>query len=284
METPFGNIASPNITPDTRDRHRRVDRRAIRNAPCAKASRPAARGFIRRCPIRPIPRCRATTSTRSGPISRRCRRCAIRSKPTPCRFPSTSAPRCAGWDCALFQPARIQARSASKSADWNRGAYLVAGPGHCGACHTPKSFLGGDKTGEYLRGSHAAGLVRARTSPMTTRAGIGGWSTDDIVTYLKTGHNRITAATGPMAEEIEHSTSKMTDERLKAIAAYLKSLPGVRRTVPAVESRRSGDGRRAGDLPRSMRGLPSDRRQGRAAVIPIARGIVGRALARPDAR
>ena len=58
------------------------------------------------------------------------------------------------------------------------------------------------------------------------RTGLGGWSADEVAAYLKTGHNRITAATGPMAEAVDLSTSKMTDDDVKAIATYLKSLPG----------------------------------------------------------
>jgi mono/diheme cytochrome c family protein len=57
------------------------------------------------------------------------------------------------------------------------------------------------------------------------RTGLGGWSVDEVSAYLKTGHNKITAATGPMAEAVSLSTSKMTDDDVKAIATYLKSLP-----------------------------------------------------------
>ena len=98
----------------------------------------------------------------------------------------------------------------NKSLEWNRGAYLVEGPGHCGACHTPKNSLGGDKTSEFLHG----GLLQGWFAPNITNdeaKGLGKWSVDDIVAYLKTGHNRITAATGIMAEEIEHASSKMTE-------------------------------------------------------------------------
>ncbi len=181
------------------------------------------------------------------------------------------------WDALYFSPGEFKP-DPQKPADWNRGAFLVEGPGHCTACHTPKSFLGGDKSGEYLRGSYLQGWF-APDITNDDRVGLGRWSADDIVAYLKTGHNRITAATGPMAEEIEHSTSKLKDEDLAAMAAYLKSRAGFGGQSRAIESRRSGDGRGAGDLPRSMRGVPSDRRQGRAAVVPVARGIVRRALA-----
>jgi mono/diheme cytochrome c family protein len=110
-----------------------------------------------------------------------------------------------------------------QSPEWNRGAFLVQGPGHCTACHTPKSFLGGDKTSQYLRGSEVQGWFAPDITNDDT-AGLGRWSAQDVTAYLKTGHNRVSAATGPMAEEITHSSSHMTDSDLTAIATYLKSL------------------------------------------------------------
>ena len=68
------------------------------------------------------------------------------SNPTSCRFRSTSALAHARvWDALYFTEGEFQP-DPGKSAEWNRGAYLVEGPGHCGACHTPKTLLGGDKT------------------------------------------------------------------------------------------------------------------------------------------
>ena len=72
---------------------------------------------------------------------------------------------------------------------------------HCGMCHTPKNALGGDETARALQGYALQGwFAPDLTDP---RRGLGAWSVEDIVTYLKTGHNRFAAATGPMAEEVE---------------------------------------------------------------------------------
>jgi mono/diheme cytochrome c family protein len=107
-----------------------------------------------------------------------------------------------------------------KSQEWNRGAYLVEGPMHCGACHTPKWFLGGDSKaklqGYSIQGWHAPNITNDK------QLGLGTWSVDDIARYLKTGHNKVAAASGPMGEEVERSSSKVSDEDLKAIAVYLK--------------------------------------------------------------
>lgn len=108
-----------------------------------------------------------------------------------------------------------------KSEEWNRGAYIVEGLGHCGTCHTPKNILGGDKNDQFLQGAtlqdwHAPNITA------DPHRGIGSWSEDDIVSYLKTGANRFDTASGPMAEEIENSSQHWSDADLKAVAAYLK--------------------------------------------------------------
>jgi mono/diheme cytochrome c family protein len=78
---------------------------------------------------------------------------------------------------------------------------------------------------KYLQGSNLQGWSAPDITNDKVR-GLGGWSADEVIAYLKTGHNHITAATGPMAEAVSLSTSRMTDGDLKAITTYLKSLPG----------------------------------------------------------
>ena len=129
-----------------------------------------------------------------------------------------------GLERALFQERRIQAGPA-KSAEWNRGAYLVEGLGHCGACHTPKTTLGGDDQTRAFQGYALQGWFAPNITNDNER-GLGGWSVADIVSYLKAGHNAVTASTGIMAEEISLSSSQMNDADLTAIATYLKDLPG----------------------------------------------------------
>lgn len=124
------------------------------------------------------------------------------------------------WNALFFTPGQFEP-IAGKSDDWNRGAYLVEGLGHCGMCHTAKNALGGDKASHALQG----GALQGWFSPNLTddsRIGLGSWSVDEVVTYLKTGHNVFESATGPMSEVITDSTSQMTDADLKAIAVYLK--------------------------------------------------------------
>jgi mono/diheme cytochrome c family protein len=223
IETPFGNIVTPNITPDldtgigawTEDQFDNAVRGGIR--PNGQRLYPAmpftAYTKMSRDDVRAI---RAYLNT-VAPV-----RNQVVTNMLPFPFNIRTSMRV--WNALYFTSGEFKPEP-EKSSEWNRGAYLVQGPGHCAACHTPKSFLGGDKTGEYLRGSYLQGWF-APDITNDARAGLGNWSVDDISTYLKTGHNRTTAATGPMAEVVTYSTSHMTDSDLAAIATYLKSVPG----------------------------------------------------------
>jgi mono/diheme cytochrome c family protein len=125
-----------------------------------------------------------------------------------------------GWNKLFFNPAPVLNKQ--KSIAWNRGAYLVNGPAHCGACHSPKNAFGADKgqlSGASLQGWFAPDLTSENN------AGLGSWTADDIVEYLRSGRNRHSLASGPMAEAVENSTSMMQETDLKAMAIYLKDLP-----------------------------------------------------------
>jgi mono/diheme cytochrome c family protein len=124
------------------------------------------------------------------------------------------------WNALNFTPGRYQPNP-QKSAQWNRGAYIVEGAAHCGTCHTPKTALGGDKNNDALTGATLQGWF-APDITNDPRKGIGGWSKEDLVRYLKTGTNKWTLASGPMAEAVSHSTSRMVDDDILAIAIYLK--------------------------------------------------------------
>ncbi|MEK1943875.1 MAG: cytochrome c [Pseudomonas sp.] len=125
-----------------------------------------------------------------------------------------------GWNMLNFTQGEF-VPSADKSAQWNRGAYLVEGLGHCGTCHTPKNLIGGDKNDNFLAGANLQGWI-APDITANAHSGIGQWSNEDIVQYLKTGANRFDIASGPMAEAVENSTQHWKDEDLLAVAVYLK--------------------------------------------------------------
>jgi mono/diheme cytochrome c family protein len=223
IETPFGKIVAPNITPDmetgigswTDDQFDDAVRKGIgRNGERLYPAMPFnAYTKMSREDVLAI---RAYLNTATAVYN------PVVADTLPFPFNMRTSMRI--WDGLYFKEGEYVA-DPHRSAEWNRGAFLVDGPAHCGACHTPKSFLGGDKTAQYLQGSPLQGWS-APNITNDARTGLGGWSVDDVTAYLKTGHNHITAATGPMAEAVDLSTSKMTDNDVKAIATYLKSLPG----------------------------------------------------------
>jgi mono/diheme cytochrome c family protein len=128
-----------------------------------------------------------------------------------------------GWNLLFFKNEGFKP-DMSKSAEYNRGAYLVEGLEHCAACHTPKNIIGGD-TGAYLQGSNL-GEWYAPEITSNTYTGIGNWSEDQVVQYLKLGSNHVAVASGPMAEAVTNSTQHLTDADLHAIASYIKAQPG----------------------------------------------------------
>jgi len=223
IETPFGNILAPNITPDPETGIGSWSDEAF-DAAVRKGLR---RNGSRLYPA--MPYTAYTKMSREDVLAIR----AYLNTVTPVRnavdanalpFPFNIRASMRVWNMLYFNQGDYKP-DAKKPAEWNRGAFLVDGPGHCGACHTPKTFLGGDKTDEYLRGSFLQGWS-APDITGDSRVGLGAWSAEDLVAYLKSGHNRVSAATGPMAEVVTLSTEHMTDPDLRAIATYLKSLSG----------------------------------------------------------
>ncbi len=135
-------------------------------------------------------------------------------------FPFSIRTAMIAWNALNFTPGEFKPEP-SRTPEFNRGAYLVEGLGHCGACHTPMNLIGGSKTGQAFQGN----VIQDWWAPALTddrRTGLGGWSVDHIVEYLRTGRNGRTAASGPMAEVVQYSTALMPIDDLKAMATYLK--------------------------------------------------------------
>ncbi|THD54645.1 cytochrome c [Phenylobacterium sp.] len=126
-----------------------------------------------------------------------------------------------GWNLLFFRPHDVQA-DAGQSAEWNHGAEIVSGLGHCGGCHTPLNFFGAAKSDQALQGGDVDNWV-APNLTANARTGLGAWSVDDISEYLRTGRNARASAGGSMAEVVSYSTSLMSDQDRRAIAVYLKS-------------------------------------------------------------
>ncbi len=228
IETPFGIIVSPNITPDRET--------GIGNWTDAQFDNAVRRG-IRHDGGRLYPAMPFTSYTKMSRDDVKAIRAYLATVPpvhnpvvaNHLPFPFSIRMSMRVWDALFFSPGEFK-QDKSKSPEWNRGAYLVTGPGHCGACHTPKNTLGADKASEALQGAQVQGWFAPDITNDKTR-GLGSMSVDDIVALLKTGHNRLATVTGPMGEEVEDSSSHFADADLKAIATYLKSVPGNEETA-----------------------------------------------------
>ncbi len=140
------------------------------------------------------------------------------------------------WRTVYFKPGVYRADPA-KSAEWNRGAYLVQGLGHCSACHEERNPLGGTwgaTSGETLSGAQIMGSNwYAPSLTASQEAGSAGWSIEEIVQLLTTGVSPRAVASGPMAEVVKHSLQHLTKEDARAMAIYLKSLPESKPRPPA---------------------------------------------------
>jgi mono/diheme cytochrome c family protein len=141
------------------------------------------------------------------------------------RFPYDSQAALAVWRALYFRPGAF-ARDAQQSDEWNRGAYLVRGLGHCDACHASRNILGATSNKLELGG----GLIPmqnwyAPSLSSPDEAGVAPWAIEEVVQLLKAGVSRRASAMGPMAEVVYTSTRYLSDDDLRAMARYLKALP-----------------------------------------------------------
>ena len=144
--------------------------------------------------------------------------------PNELRFPLNWRPLLAGWKLLFLRDRRFQP-DPGHDAQWNRGAYLVEGLGHCGACHTPRNALGAENRDRALQGGVAEGWA---SWPIVGT----GWSQDSLYWYLRVGVDRHHgAAAGPMAP-VSWNLGRVPDADVRAMAAYLASLAGPARPEP----------------------------------------------------
>jgi mono/diheme cytochrome c family protein len=162
----------------------------------------------------------------------------VKAEPTPNRAVDIPWPLSMRWPLSIWRVVFAPAVAGDDVADAGNaqialGRYLVEGLGHCGACHTPRGVgmqekaLTDDSAQLFLSGGVVEGYL-ASNLRSDSRDGLGKWSEQDIVDFLKTGRNGHSAAFGGMADVVSNSTQHMTDADLLAIAKFLKSLSPVR--------------------------------------------------------
>jgi mono/diheme cytochrome c family protein len=147
------------------------------------------------------------------------------------KFPFNQRALMSIWNWMFLTEGAFKA-DPDRSADWNRGAYLVEGLGHCGACHSARNFLGAESadaalTGGVFNDRVGGGEYRqwAAADLTSAKTGLAAWTDEDLIAYLKTGLNKRAATFGPMNDVVMNSTRHLTDNDIRAIATYLKSAP-----------------------------------------------------------
>lgn len=228
MGTPVGTITTTNITPDVETgigtyTLKDFDR-AVRDG--------VARDGHRLYPAMPYPSYAKLTDDDVHALYDYFMRAVppVHQANIPSDIPVYLSPRwpLAIWD-TFFTGHRGFTPDSQKDAEWNRGAYLVEGPGHCGACHTPRGWAFQEKALDaqdpgFLSGANLDDWY-APSLRQNVATGLGSWSQSDIVQFLKTGSNRHGSAFGSMRDVINNSTPYLTDDDVNSIAVFLKSLP-----------------------------------------------------------
>lgn len=235
IATPFGTIYSSNLTPDTATGIGSWTAddfwRAIHNGK-SKDGR-----FL--YPAFPYPAYTKVTRADSDAIHAYFRTLpAVRqqNREPELRFPYNQRILLAYWRAAYFKPGEFEP-DARQTMEWNRGAYLVQGLGHCSTCHTPRDAFGGSPANASLAGGTIPVLNwHASSLGADTAAGLGAWTQGDIADLLKTGVSRRGAVYGPMSDVVGGSLQYLAQADIDAMSLFLKSAPktqaGLEKPVP----------------------------------------------------
>ncbi|WP_333609949.1 cytochrome c [Pantoea piersonii] len=228
MATPAGKIYTTNITPDKETgigRYSLADfDRAVRQG--------VARDGHRLYPAMPFPSYQKLNDEDIRALyafmMHGVQPAARKNQPTEIPWPLNMRWPLALWRAAFAAGAPYQTVE-NRDERWNRGAYLVEGPGHCGSCHTPRGLAFNEKaldatSPDYLAGALLDGWY-APSLRGDASSGISRWSEDDVVAFLQKGRSQHAVVFGSMADAFNNSTQFMRDDDLRAIAHYLKSLP-----------------------------------------------------------
>ena len=230
MKTPFGTIMSTNISPDPEagiGRYSEAEFARALRAGIAKGGHPLY-------PAMPYPSFARINDEDMHALYAYFQKgvAPVAQKPQATDLPWPFSMRwlVSFWNW-LYLDKGVYVADTARSAEWNRGAYLVQGLGHCGDCHTPRNGLtGGVKASSekgggdvYLSGALIDGWY-AQPLRHTGHPSVAQWKAEAIVRYLQTGRTADTAAFGPMVQVVENSTQHLSKEDLAAVAVYLQSI------------------------------------------------------------
>ncbi|GAB5467781.1 MAG: hypothetical protein Kilf2KO_08110 [Rhodospirillales bacterium] len=223
INTPYGSLSTPNITPDKQTGLGDWTEAQFYTALHEGIRKDGAYLY----PVFPYP---SFTKVREADVKaiwaylQTLEPVSAPRKPSNMSFPFNVRAGLAVWRQLYFTEGTFRP-DPKWSAQVARGAYLVEGLGHCGTCHTPRTALGGSESDQSLAGGDVDTWFAPDISSSLS-SGIGDWSTEEIVHYLRTGAAKGKGkAFGPMAEVVHNSLSKLPDADIEAIAAYLKQTP-----------------------------------------------------------
>ena len=219
IETPFGTIYSTNITPDVETGIGSWSYPAFERAMREGVHRDGRQLY----PAFPYAHFAKTTDADLQALyAYLMAQAPVRAsnRATALAFPFNWRPLMAGWNALFHRPDVFEA-DPTRSALWNRGAYLVEGLGHCSACHSPRNALGAEKANAYLAGGFAEGW---EAPPLTSLSHAPvPWNEDELFAYLRSGESRFHGvAAGPMAPVVKELTA-LPDQDIRAMAVYLGS-------------------------------------------------------------
>jgi len=235
VDTPFGVVYAPNITPD--------DQTGIGTWSSAEFWRAMHHGRSKSgrllYPAFPYPSFTNVTREDSDALYAYLRSVKPVGQPNlehDLRFPYNTQAALAVWRALYFRPGEFAVET-QQSAEWNRGRYLVQGLGHCAACHSGRNFLGGTslKT-EFSGGLMPDATWYAPSLATPKEAGVQGWPKAEVVRLLKTGVSEHASVAGPMAEVVFSSTQYLTEQDLDAMTQFLAALP-VKQPEPTKNNR-----------------------------------------------
>ncbi|MBN3805960.1 c-type cytochrome [Paraburkholderia sp. Ac-20336] len=224
MATPFGTMFTPNITPDDQYGIGKWTQDDFYRAMHTGRSKDGSLLY----PGFPFTSYTKVTRADADAIYAYLRSVApvnVPSRPHELKFPFNQRNMLIGWRTLFFREGEFKP-DPTKSVEWNRGAYLVEGLGHCGMCHTSINAMGGPVNSAAFAG----GLIPLQNwyAPSLTsnkEAGLGDWDLQDIASLLKTGVSNRGAVFGPMAEVVHNSLQYLSTEDINAMATYLKTIP-----------------------------------------------------------
>jgi mono/diheme cytochrome c family protein len=238
VQTPFGAIYASNITPDAETGIGAWPEAAFRRAMRDGVDR-AGRQLYPAFPYDHFTRVSAADD--ADLYAFLMTREPVRATPPPneLSFPLNIRALLSGWKLLFFRLATFYPAS-TESAAWNRGAYLVQGLAHCGACHAPRNFLGVEKSGRGLAGGEVEDWYAYALGPASPAP--EPWTADALYAYLRYGWQaQHGVALGPMAE-VTRALAAAPDEDLRAIATYIAALPGAPPPRPTPATPPTGPG------------------------------------------